>query len=79
MVNKMQILPLDHFLLVMQKLAHFHGRWLTYRWMAEAGSLPQARPAHLDGQLVLGAELENSYSRAYISLFDKSLRDSVTI
>lgn len=41
MVNKMQILPLDHFLLVMQKLAHFHGRWLTYRWKAEAGSLPQ--------------------------------------
>jgi hypothetical protein len=42
MVNKMQILPLDHFLLVMQQLAHFHGRWLTYRWMGEAGSLPQA-------------------------------------
>ena len=42
MVNKMEILGLDHFLLVMQKLAHFHGRWLTYRWMGEAGTLPQA-------------------------------------
>jgi hypothetical protein len=44
MVNKMKILPLDHFLLVMQKLAHFHGRWLTFRWMGEAGSLPQVTP-----------------------------------
>ncbi len=41
MVDKMQILPLENFVLVMQKLAHFHGRWLTYRWKGEAGSLPQ--------------------------------------
>lgn len=53
MVNKMQILPLENFLLVMQKLAHFHGRWLTYRWMAEAGSLPQGSwtPDHFKSAL----------------------------
>jgi len=39
--NKMDILPLDHFLVVMQNLAHFHGRWLAYRWLGEAGKLPQ--------------------------------------
>jgi hypothetical protein len=39
MFDKMKILPLDHFLLAMTNLAHFHGRWLAYRWLGEAGSL----------------------------------------
>nr|ALS04370.1 juvenile hormone-inducible [Acartia pacifica] len=39
MFNKMSILPLDHFLLAMSDLAHFHGRWLTYRWLGESGKL----------------------------------------
>jgi len=39
MHNKMQILPLDHVLLVMKNLAHFHGAWLKWRWAAEAGKL----------------------------------------
>jgi len=40
MFNKMQILPLEHVLLVMRNLAHFHGKWLRWRWLAEAGKLP---------------------------------------
>jgi len=39
MFDKMRILPLDHFLLAMTNLAHFHGRWLAYRWMSEQGQL----------------------------------------
>jgi len=39
MFDKMRILPLDHFLLAMSNLAHFHGRWLAYRWMIEQGHL----------------------------------------
>lgn len=39
--NKMEILPLDHFLLAMTNLAHFHGRWLRFRWLGEAGQLPE--------------------------------------
>ena len=39
MFDKMRILPLDHFLLAMTNLAHFHGRWLAYRWMLESGQL----------------------------------------
>jgi hypothetical protein len=39
MFDKMRILPLDHFLLAMTNLAHFHGRWLVYRWMVEQGQL----------------------------------------
>jgi len=39
MFDKMKILPLDHFLLAMTNLAHFHGRWLAYRWLADAGKL----------------------------------------
>jgi len=39
MFDKMRILPLDHFLLAMTNLAHFHGRWLVYKWMAEQGQL----------------------------------------
>ena len=39
MFDKMKILPLDHFLLAMTNLAHFHGRWLAYRWLGEAGRL----------------------------------------
>jgi len=39
MFDKMRILPLDHFLLAMTNLAHFHGRWLAYRWMGEQGQL----------------------------------------
>ena len=31
MFDKMEILPLDHFLLTMTNLAHFHGRWLAFR------------------------------------------------
>lgn len=41
MFNKMEILPLDHFLLAMRNLAHFHGRWLAFRWLGERGKLPQ--------------------------------------
>ena len=46
MYDKMRILPLvrpcpalhrsaaqDHFLLAMTNLAHFHGRWLAYKWL----------------------------------------------
>jgi len=39
MFNKMKILPLEHVLLVMKNLAHFHGQWLKWRWAAEAGKL----------------------------------------
>jgi len=39
MFDKMRILPLDHFLLAMTNLAHFHGRWLAYRWQLESGKL----------------------------------------
>jgi len=39
MFDKMRILPLDHFLLAMTNLAHFHGRWLAYRWLCEKGQL----------------------------------------
>jgi len=39
MFDKMRILPLDHFLLAMTNLAHFHGRWLAYKWLGEAGKL----------------------------------------
>jgi len=39
MFDKMRILPLDHFLLAMTNLAHFHGKWLAYRWMLESGQL----------------------------------------
>jgi len=39
MFDKMRILPLDHFLLAMTNLAHFHGRWLAYRWKLESGEL----------------------------------------
>lgn len=39
MFDKMRILPLDHFLLSMTTLAHFHGRWLAYRWLAAEGRL----------------------------------------
>jgi len=39
MHNKMSVLPLDHFMLAMNHLAHFHGRWLTFRWLSEAGKL----------------------------------------
>jgi len=39
MFDKMRILPLDHFLLAMTNLAHFHGRWLAYRWMSEQEQL----------------------------------------
>jgi len=39
MFDKMRILPLDHFLLAMTNLAHFHGRWLAYRWLGEQGQL----------------------------------------
>jgi len=35
----MKILPLEHVLLVMKNLAHFHGQWLKWRWAAEAGKL----------------------------------------
>ena len=31
MFDKMEVLPLDHFLLAMTNLAHFHGRWLAFR------------------------------------------------
>jgi len=41
MFDKMKILPLDHFLLAMRNLAHFHGRWLAFRWLGEAGKLPE--------------------------------------
>ena len=41
MFDKMTILPLDHFLLAMTNLAHFHGRWLAFRWLGEAGKLPE--------------------------------------
>lgn len=40
MFDKMRVLPLDHVMLAMTNLAHFHGRWLAYRWLGEAGSLP---------------------------------------
>lgn len=39
MFDKMRILPLDHFLLTMTNIAHFHGRWLAYRWLGEKSSL----------------------------------------
>ena len=39
MFDKMRILPLDHVLLAMTNLAHFHGKWLAYRWLLEAGQL----------------------------------------
>jgi len=39
MFDKMRILPLDHFLLAITNLAHFHGRWLAYRWLAAEGRL----------------------------------------
>eukprot|EP00088_Acartia_fossae_P053655 TRINITY_DN6120_c0_g1_i4.p1 TRINITY_DN6120_c0_g1~~TRINITY_DN6120_c0_g1_i4.p1 ORF type:complete len:530 (-),score=152.55 TRINITY_DN6120_c0_g1_i4:450-2039(-) len=39
MHDKMTVLPLDHFQLAMTDLAHFHGRWLVFRWLAEAGKL----------------------------------------
>jgi len=39
MHDKMTILPLDHFMLAMTDLAHFHGRWLVFRWLSEAGKL----------------------------------------
>ena len=39
MFDKMRILPLDHFLLAMTNLVHFHGRWLAYRWKLESGEL----------------------------------------
>lgn len=39
MFDKMGILPLDHVLLAMTNLGHFHGKWLAYRWMLEAGQL----------------------------------------
>ena len=39
MFDKMRILPLDHFLLAMTNLGHFHGKWLAYRWMLESGQL----------------------------------------
>lgn len=41
MYDKMAVLPLDHFLLAMRNLAHLHGRWLAFRWLGEAGKLPQ--------------------------------------
>ena len=41
MFDKMTILPLDHFLIAMTNLAHFHGRWLAFRWLGEAGKLPE--------------------------------------
>jgi len=40
MFDKMKILPLEHTLLVMKNLAHFHGKWLRWRFLAEAGKLP---------------------------------------
>lgn len=40
MFDKMRILPLDHFLLTITNLAHFHGRWLAYKWLGQAGQLP---------------------------------------
>jgi len=40
MFDKMEVLPLDHFLLAMTNLAHFHGRWLAFRWLSGAGKLP---------------------------------------
>jgi len=39
MYDKMRVLPLDHVTTVMTQLAHFHGRWLAYRWLNEAGRL----------------------------------------
>ena len=36
MFDKMRILPLDHFLLTMTNIAHFHGRWLAYRSLLHA-------------------------------------------
>ena len=39
MFDKMRILPLDHFLLAITNLAHFHGRWLAYRWLGAEGKL----------------------------------------
>jgi hypothetical protein len=30
MHDKMSVLPLDHFMMAMSDLAHFHGRWLVY-------------------------------------------------
>jgi len=39
MFDKMRILPLDHMLLTMNDLAHFHGRWLVYRWLGQEGRL----------------------------------------
>jgi len=41
MFDKMKVLPLDHLLLALTNLAHFHGRWLAYRWLGEAGKLPE--------------------------------------
>jgi len=42
MFDKMRVLPLDHFRLAITNLAHFHGRWLAYRWLAAAGQLGDA-------------------------------------
>merc|ERR1719323_2144341 len=39
MFDKMRILPLDHFLKAMENLAHFHGKFLAYKWMIESGEL----------------------------------------
>ena len=39
MFDKMRVLPLDHFLMTMTNLAHFHGRWLAYRWLGADGKL----------------------------------------
>lgn len=41
MFDKMRVLPLDHVMLAMTNLAHFHGRWLAYRWLNESGSLSE--------------------------------------
>ena len=42
MFDKMRVLPLDHFRLAITNLAHFHGRWLAYRWLAAAGQLGES-------------------------------------
>jgi len=42
MYDKMRVLPLDHVNQVMTTLAHFHGRWLAYRWLNEAQQLGEA-------------------------------------
>lgn len=41
MYDKRKPLPLDHVVMVMRELAHFHGKWLKWKVMAQADKLPK--------------------------------------